>query len=90
MDMTSDAFDLRIYVLALPITIALVQVLKQALMPTRWGGVAALGAGIVSGVMLHSAGIGSGPPALAALTGAIAGLSAAGVWSGTKAVREID
>jgi hypothetical protein len=88
MDTTLDAFDLRIYVLALPITIALVQVLKQALLPAHWGGVAALGAGIVTGVMLHAAGIGSGPPALAAVTGAIAGLSAAGVWSGAKAARE--
>jgi hypothetical protein len=85
MDTTLEALDMGIYVLALPITMALVQVLKQALLPTRWAGLAALGAGAVSGLTLHAAGIGSGSPALAALTGVVAGLSAAGVWSGTKA-----
>lgn len=83
-----DGLDLSVFVLALPLTIGVVQVLKQAGLPVRWAGVAAVVAGVVAGVAVRLAGIGDGPLTLAALTGAIAGLSAAGVWSGAKATRQ--
>jgi hypothetical protein len=80
--------DLVVYSFALPMTIAIVQVLKDAAMPTRYAGLAALATGVVAALLIRLAGIGSGPLALAALTGAVAGLSAAGVWSGARALRE--
>ncbi len=80
--------DLFVYSLVLPLTIAVVQVLKEAALPTRYAGLAALATGIVAGLLVRLSGIGAGPLALAALTGAIAGLSAAGVWSGAQALRE--
>jgi hypothetical protein len=83
-----DALDLRVLALALPLTIGIVEILKSIGLPTRWAGVAALLTGVATGVLVRLAGIGDGALALAALTGAAAGLSAAGVWSGTKAVRD--
>jgi hypothetical protein len=80
--------DLVVFTLALPLTVAIVQALKDAALPTRYAGLAALLTGTISGALIHAAGIGSGPLALAALTGAIAGLSAAGLWSGARALRE--
>jgi hypothetical protein len=80
--------DLVVYSFALPMTIAIVQVLKDAAMPTRYAGLAALATGVVAALLIRLAGIGSGPLALAALTGAVAGLSAAGGWSGARALRE--
>jgi hypothetical protein len=80
--------DIVVYSLALPLTIAVVQVLKEAGIATRYAGLAALGTGICAGLLVRLSGVGSGPIALAALTGAIAGLSAAGVWSGARALRE--
>jgi hypothetical protein len=83
-----DALDLRVFALALPLTIGLVQVLKQALLPARWAGITAVLIGTLSGCAVRLAGVGDSALPLAALTGAIAGLSAAGVWSGTKAARQ--
>ncbi|HYI16355.1 MAG TPA: hypothetical protein VEX37_13250 [Thermomicrobiales bacterium] len=80
--------DLVVFGLALPLTVAVVQILKEAAMPTRYAGLAALATGIAAGLLVRLSGIGTGPIALAALTGAVAGLSAAGVWSGTRALRE--
>lgn len=80
--------DLIVYSLALPLTIAVVQVLKEAGISTRYAGLAALATGIAAGLLVRLSGVGSGSLALAALTGAVAGLSAAGVWSGTRALRE--
>ena len=80
--------DLVVYGLALPLTIAIVQVLKEAGVPTRYAGLAALATGICAGLFVRLSGIGDGPLTLAALTGAVAGLSAAGVWSGARALRE--
>lgn len=80
--------DLVVFSLALPLTVAVVQILKEAAMPTRYAGLAALATGIAAGLLVRLSGIGTGPLTLAALTGAVAGLSAAGVWSGTRALRE--
>lgn len=80
--------DLVVYSFALPLTIAVVQILKDAALPTRYAGLAALATGICAALLVRLAGIGSGPLALAALTGAVAGLSAAGVWSGARALRD--
>jgi hypothetical protein len=80
--------DLVVFSLALPLTVAVVQILKEAAMPTRYAGLAALATGVAAGLLVRLSGIGTGTLALAALTGAVAGLSAAGVWSGTRAFRE--
>jgi len=82
------ALDLVVFSLALPLTVGVVQVLKEAALPTRYAGVAALATGVLAGLLVRFSGIGDGPLALAALTGAIAGLSAAGAWSGARALRE--
>ena len=78
--------DLEILALALPLTVGLVQILKQAMLPARWAGVASVAVGMLCGLVIRASGIGDGTYALATLTGLIAGLSAAGVWSGAKAV----
>lgn len=83
-----NTLDLAVYTLALPIAIGIVELLKQAILPARWAGIAALIVGIVSGITIRLCGIGDGALPLAALTGAVAGLSAAGVWSGTKAAMD--
>ena len=80
-----DSLDLTVYALALPLTIGLVEVLKGLGLSTRWAGLAALLTGIAAGLLVRLAGVGDGSLPLAALTGAVAGLSAAGVWSGAKA-----
>lgn len=80
--------DFVVFSLALPLTVAVVQVLKEAALPSRYAGLVALLIGICAGMFVRLSGIGTGPLALAALTGAVAGLSAAGVWSGTRALRE--
>jgi hypothetical protein len=84
--MDTHTIDLEILALALPLTVGLVQILKQALLPGRWAGVASVAVGTLAGLAIRATGIGDGAYSLAALTGLIAGLSAAGVWSGTKAV----
>lgn len=80
--------DLVVFSLTLPLTIGIVQVLKEAALPTRYAGLAALATGVVAAILVRLSGIGAGPLALAALTGAVAGLSAAGVWSGARALRD--
>ena len=81
-----DGLDGTVWIVVAPLVVGIVQVCKQAGLPGRWAGVAALAAGIGCGVLVRLAGIGSGPLGLAALSGAVAGLSAAGVWSGARAV----
>ena len=82
------SLDLAIFSLALPLTIGIVQVLKEAALPSRYAGLAALITGILAGLLVNLAGIGTGPLPQATLTGAVAGLSAAGVWSGARALRK--
>ncbi len=77
--------DLTIYTLALPLTLGLVQVAKDAGLPGRWAGVAAVVIGALAGLFAQVAGAGGAGFASAALSGVVAGLSAAGVWSGAKA-----
>ena len=77
--------DLTIYALALPLTLGLVQVAKDAGLPSRWAGVAAVIIGALAGVFANVARAGGASVTTAALTGIVAGLSAAGVWSGAKA-----
>ena len=80
-----DAINLPIYTLALPITLGLVQLAKSAGLPTRWAGLAAVIIGALAGLFANLAGGEQASIANAALTGIVAGLSAAGVWSGTRA-----
>lgn len=89
MEPIALGIDLQIFTLALPLTLGVVQLLKEAGLAARWAGLAALAVGLLAGVALGMAGIGgSGDVRLAALSGMVAGLSAAGVWSGTKAICE--
>jgi len=93
MEPTPIGLDLEIFTLALPLTLGVVQLLKEAGLPARWAGLAALVVGLLAGIAVHLAGIptasGVGDDLrLAALSGIVAGLSAAGVWSGTKAIYE--
>lgn len=80
------AIDATLWALVVPLVVGVVQVCKQAGLPTRWSGLSALAVGVACGVLARLAGAGSGPLGAAALAGAIAGLSAAGVWSGARAV----
>jgi len=80
-----DALNLPVLALALPLTIGVVEVLKGIGLPSRWAGLVAVLIGIASALAVRLAGIGEGSLPLAALTGAVSGLSAAGVWSGAKA-----
>lgn len=61
-----------------------IQVAKGAGLPSRWAGLAALGCGVGVGAGFWVAG--AADPLAAFLAGAVGGLMAAGVWSGTKAV----
>lgn len=77
--------DLTIYTLTLPLTLGLVQVAKDAGLASRWAGVAAVVIGALAGIIVDLA-TGSGTNlATATVSGVVAGLSAAGVWSGAKA-----
>ena len=77
--------DLTIYTIALPLTLGLVQVAKDAGLASRWAGAAAVNIGALAGVFANLAGAGETSAATALLSGIVAGLSAAGVWSGAKA-----
>lgn len=80
-----EGIDLRIFGLALPLVLGAVQVIKQTGLPDRWAGLVAVACGFAIGIMIRVAGVGEGNAMMAGLTGVIAGLSAAGAWSGTKA-----
>ena len=79
------ALDATILALVAPLALGLTQLLKGALLPARWAGLAAFGIGLVSGPLLRLAGIGGGSLGAAAVAGAVAGLTAAGAWSGVRA-----
>lgn len=80
--------------LALPLTLGAVQVVKDAGMPSRYAAGLAVLLGVVFGVLVQAAfnqtSAANGPLGMAALGGMVAGMSAAGVWSGVKAVRDAD
>ncbi|MCO5177936.1 MAG: hypothetical protein M9890_13345 [Thermomicrobiales bacterium] len=80
-----DAINLPIYTLTLPLTLGLVQLAKSAGLSTRWAGLAAVVIGALAGLFANLAGAEPVSIANATLTGIVAGLSAAGVWSGTRA-----
>jgi hypothetical protein len=92
MEPTPPGLNVEIFALALPLTMGIVQLLKEAGLPARWSGIAAVVVGTLAGLLVQLAGLGDGTsnPHLAALTGTVAGLAAAGVWSGTKAVMARD
>ena len=80
-----EALNATILGLATPLALGLTQLLKGAGLPARWAGLAAFGVGLVSGALLWLAGLGGGSIGAALVAGAVAGLTAAGVWSGVKA-----
>lgn len=65
-----------------PIVLGIVQVAKGAGMSSRWGGIAAILIGAILGI---SAGLYAGEPYLSGIAGLVAGLTAAGVYSTTRA-----
>ena len=79
------SIDIAIWAVVAPLVVGVVQVCKQAGLPPRWTGVTALAVGVGCGVLARLAGVGAGSLGLAGLSGAIAGLSAAGAWSGARA-----
>ena len=81
-----ETLNATILGLAAPLALGLTQLLKGAGLPTRWAGLTAFAVGLASGGLLRWAGLGGGTYGAALAAGAIAGLSAAGVWSGVKAV----
>lgn len=85
-DPLPGGLDPTLFALALPLVLGLVQLAKEVGLPSRWAGVAALALGVACGLLLPLASVGDAPPARAALTGLVAGLSAAGAWSTGKAL----
>ena len=84
------AFDyLAMAAIAAPIVLALVEAAKGAGLPSKWAAFAAIGFGVVITFLLVAAdsGITSENWAEAILAGILGGLSAAGLYSGTQAVR---
>lgn len=88
--METTGLDVAILGLAIPATLGLVQVAKSAGLPDRWAGVAAVALGVLLGALIRLAGVGGGSVGLAAIAGLVAGLSAAGVWSGTRAALRVE
>lgn len=80
-----DALNATILGLATPLALGATQLLKGAGLPARWAGPAALAVGVALGPALRLAGLGGGSLGAAGVAGAVAGLTAAGVWSGVKA-----
>jgi hypothetical protein len=80
-----DGLNATILGLATPLALGLTQLLKGAGVPARWAGLTAFGVGLACGALLWLAGLGGGPLGAALVAGAVAGLTAAGVWSGVKA-----
>lgn len=71
---------------AVPLIMAVVELLKQVGLPPKWAGVAAAIVGVLGG--LAAWGWGYSDAAQAAVTGLLAGLMASGIWSTTKNAME--
>ena len=74
---------------AVPLIVGIVQVLKQAGLPSRFAGLAALAFGGGGGFWLGAAAPEVAVPA-AVIAGIMSGLSASGAWSITSSVRASD
>jgi hypothetical protein len=74
---------------AVPLIVGIVQVLKQAGLPSRFAGLVALALGGGGGFWLGAATADVAVPA-AVVAGLMTGLSASGAWSVTSAVRASD
>lgn len=72
-----------------PIVIGLVQVAKQAGLPTRWTPVAAVVIGILLCLVFGEAGTGARPDyPTRVVAGVVAGLMGAGLYASVKVMRE--
>ena len=82
--------DLQLYgVGGAGLIVALVELLKRGPgLPTRWAGVVAVVIGVVLAALLKLDSPAVGTWLQVLLTGVLSGLSAAGLYSGTKAARE--
>lgn len=65
-----------------PVVMGIVQVAKGAGLASRWGGIAAILIGAILGI---SAGLYAGDVYLSGIAGLVAGLTAAGAYSGVRA-----
>lgn len=68
------------FLVLVPVVLGVVQVIKKTGLSTRWSPLLSLVLGVVGALA-----IAKGYSADAVIQGLIAGLSAAGLWSGTKA-----
>jgi len=73
-------------VAAVPLIVGIVEVFKQAGLPSRWAGLTSLGLGLAGGVLSARFGIDANVPAALA-AGIMAGLAATGAWSVTRPLR---
>lgn len=65
-----------------PVVMGIVQVAKSAGLSSRWGGIAAILIGAILGI---SAGLYAGDVYMSGIAGLVAGLTAAGAYSGVRA-----
>lgn len=73
--------DINIYDVALvPVIVALVQLLRMAGVPSKYGALIAVALGVAAGFVY----LAPGDPAQAILKGLALGLAATGLYSGTK------
>jgi len=73
-------------VASIPLIVGIVEVLKQAGLPSRFAGLTSLGIGLAGGVLSARFGIDADVPAAVA-AGIMAGLAATGAWSVTRPLR---
>ena len=78
--------DFTVIALATPMTMAVVQAAKSAGLPSRFAPLLSLAVGATAGCLLGA--VGMGGIASGIIAGFVSGASAAGIWSGTKAVTQ--
>lgn len=81
-----DLFDFGVVAFLAALCVAFVELVKQAGLPSRFAGVAALVAGITLSLIGGAAGRVEGDYWELVLIGIMVGLTAAGLWSAPKAV----
>lgn len=77
--------DLGLIVFSTPITVGLVAAVRQTNLDNRWLGLVSVAVGMGVCILGVAAGISTINYGEAALCGVVTGLSASGLWSGTKA-----
>ena len=76
-------------VASVPLIVGIVQVAKQSGLPSRWAGLTSLVTGLAGGILSARFGVDADVPAAIA-SGLMAGLAAAGAWSLSSPIRNVD